>query len=103
MFANDNLGQSSVGVVKGSFSRDSSESESTMCRFFGVLGFWFWEVIFNGECSPTPLPTHHGVQQGGVQSCGNRQVHTRDTGTVYSSNETEVRCNITRLTLATAV
>ena len=36
-----NLGQSSVGVVKGSFSRDSSESESTMCLFSGVFGFWF--------------------------------------------------------------
>ena len=34
-----NLGQSSVGVVKCSFSRDSSESQSTMCRFLGVFAW----------------------------------------------------------------
>ena len=55
-----NLGQSSVRVVKGSFSRDSPESESTICLFLGVFA-WVLDVILNKSS-----PTHHGVQQGCV-------------------------------------
>ena len=59
-----NLGQSLVGVVKSSFSMDSSESESTMCRFLGVLSCVL-DAILN-ECvhrprSPPTTESNKGV------------------------------------------
>jgi len=85
-----NLGHS-LSLDTGSSCSRASESESVSWGRFSRQGFLYgvfeFVAIFMNNGSASPVPTRLGAQLGDVQSCGSQQMHTRDTGMLYSEEE----------------